>query len=68
MVRALREIAGDAVADRVGWQADARVQAIVGSWPGRWDTARAADLGLAGDGDFAEIIRAYISDDLRGKV
>lgn len=67
MVRALREIAGDAVADRVRWQADARVQAIVGSWPGRWDTARAARLGLEGDHDFAEIIRAYIGDDLRGK-
>ena len=68
MAQALREIAGDAVADRISWQADPRVQAIVGSWPGRWDTARATQLGLEGDSDFAEIIRAYIGDDLRGTV
>lgn len=63
MVQALREVAGDEVADRITWQADERVERIVGSWPGRWDTARATRLGLKGDGDFAEIIRAYIADD-----
>jgi nucleoside-diphosphate-sugar epimerase len=64
MAQALREVAGDGVADRITWQADERVERIVGSWPGRWDTTRAARLGLKGDGDFAEIIRAYIADDL----
>ncbi|MGE8690392.1 MAG: D-erythronate dehydrogenase [Achromobacter sp.] len=65
MEQALREVAGDEVADRIGWQADERVERIVGSWPGRWDTARAASLGLKGDRDFAEIIRAYMADDLQ---
>lgn len=65
MEQALREVAGDEVADRISWQADERVERIVGSWPGRWDTARAASLGLKGDRDFAEIIRAYMADDLQ---
>ena len=64
MVQALREVAGDAVADRVRWQPDGTIERIVGSWPGRWDTARAERLGLRGDGDFASIVRAYIADDL----
>ncbi|WP_454696664.1 D-erythronate dehydrogenase [Achromobacter aegrifaciens] len=64
MVQALREVAGDEVADRVSWQPDERVERIVGSWPGRWDTARAEKLGLRGDADFAAIIRAYLADDL----
>ena len=64
MARALREVAGDTVADRIHWEPDARVERIVGSWPGRWDTSRAERLGLSGDGSFADIIRAYIDDDL----
>ncbi|PND31366.1 NAD-dependent epimerase [Achromobacter pulmonis] len=64
MQQALREVAGDEVADRIAWQADERVERIVGSWPGRWDTTRAAALGLQGERDFAEIIRAYLADDL----
>ncbi len=68
MAQALRDMAGDAVADRISWKADPKVEAIVGSWPGGWDTARAARLGLKGDDGFADIIRAYIGDDLRGAV
>ncbi len=65
MTQALREVAGDDVADRITWQRDERVERIVGSWPGQWDTARASRLGLAGDKDFADIIRAYIADDMQ---
>ncbi|MEN5068192.1 D-erythronate dehydrogenase [Achromobacter aegrifaciens] len=64
MVQALREVAGEEIAGRVGWEPDERVERIVGSWPGRWDTARAERLGLRGDADFADIIRAYMADDL----
>lgn len=64
MAQALREVAGDEVAGRITWQADERVERIVGSWPGRWDTARATRLGLTGDGSFADVIRAYMADDL----
>ncbi|AVJ30398.1 D-erythronate dehydrogenase [Achromobacter spanius] len=65
MAQALREVAGDEVADRISWQADERVERIVGSWPGRWDTSRATRLGLTGDGSFADIVRAYMADDLK---
>ncbi|MCS3507656.1 D-erythronate dehydrogenase [Achromobacter sp. JUb104] len=64
MEQALRDVAGDAVADRITWRPDERVERIVGSWPGRWDTSRANRLGLAGDKSFADIIRAYLADDL----
>ncbi|WP_144113371.1 D-erythronate dehydrogenase [Paraburkholderia sp. BCC1886] len=63
MVAALREVAGDAVAQRIEWTPDARVERIVGSWPGRWDTSRAERLGLAGDASFADVIRGYIADE-----
>lgn len=65
MAQALREVAGDEVADRISWQADAHVERIVGSWPGRWDTTRATRLGLTGDGSFADIVRAYMADDVK---
>lgn len=65
MTQALREVAGDAVADRISWQPDERVERIVGSWPGKWDTSRATRLGLVGDQDFADIIRAYMADDMQ---
>ena len=63
MVAALREVAGDEVAKRIVWQPDARIEKIVGSWPGRWDTSRAEQLGLRGEQTFADVIRAYIADE-----
>lgn len=63
MVAALREVAGDEVVKRIVWQPDARVEKIVGSWPGQWDHARAERLGLTGDRSFADVIRAYIADE-----
>ncbi|MCD9122837.1 D-erythronate dehydrogenase [Cupriavidus sp. UGS-1] len=65
MIAALREVAGDEAANRIRREPDARVQQIVGSWPGRWDTTRAEQLGLRGDAGFADVIRAYIEDELR---
>jgi nucleoside-diphosphate-sugar epimerase len=64
MVAALRAVAGDEVAKRIEWKADPRVEKIVGSWPGQWDTSRAAQLGLAGDRTFADVIRNYIEDEM----
>jgi len=64
MVAALARVAGAEVAARVRWERDPQVERIVGSWPGAWDTARAARLGFAGDPDFDAIVRAYVEDDL----
>ncbi|MFM0055044.1 SDR family oxidoreductase [Paraburkholderia phytofirmans] len=63
MVAALREVAGDAVAARIVFEPDARVEKIVGSWPGRWDTSRAEALGLSGERNFADVVRSYIEDE-----
>ncbi|MDR5739074.1 MULTISPECIES: D-erythronate dehydrogenase [unclassified Caballeronia] len=65
MVAALREVAGDEAAARIDWQRDERIEKIVGSWPGAWDTSRAKQLGLAGDGSFAEVVRGYIEEEGR---
>jgi nucleoside-diphosphate-sugar epimerase len=71
MVAALREVAnevaggtvGEEVVKRIAWEPDARVEKIVGSWPGQWDCTRAEQLGLRGDRSFAEVIRGYIADE-----
>jgi nucleoside-diphosphate-sugar epimerase len=63
MVAALREVAGEEAVARIDWQPDERVEKIVGSWPGAWDTKRAEQLGLKGDKTFADVIRAYIADE-----
>ena len=63
MIDALREVAGDAAVSRIVYQRDERIERIVGSWPGRWDSTRAESLGFTGDRNFAGVIRAYIEDD-----
>jgi D-erythronate 2-dehydrogenase len=63
MVEALREVAGEEAVARIDWQPEERIEKIVRTWPGAWNTARAEKLGLVGDKSFADIIRAYISDE-----
>ncbi|MBB5463041.1 D-erythronate dehydrogenase [Paraburkholderia sp. Cpub6] len=63
MIAALREVAGEAVANRIVRQPDERIEKIVGSWPGAWDTSRAERLGLAAERSFADVIRGYIADE-----
>ncbi len=60
MIDALRSAAGDAVADRVTFELDAPIAAIVRSWPARFETARALALGFPQDKDFASILRDYM--------
>ncbi|MBB5420039.1 D-erythronate dehydrogenase [Paraburkholderia atlantica] len=63
MIAALREVAGEKVAGRIVRQPDERIEKIVGSWPGAWDTSRAERLGLAAERSFADVIRGYIADE-----
>ena len=60
MVDALERNAGPEVASRVRWERDARIERIVGTWPGAWDTTRARALGFAGDTGFDDVIREYM--------
>jgi len=63
MVEALRQVAGDAAAKRVVYKADARIQAIVKTWPVNFRTPRALAMGFKPDADVASVIRAYIADE-----
>lgn len=64
MIAALRRAAGPAAVDLIRHERDPAVEAIVGGWPGAWDIARAAALGLRPDADIDAIVRAYVEDDL----
>jgi nucleoside-diphosphate-sugar epimerase len=63
MVEAMRRVAGDAVAKRVVYKADARIQAIVRTWPVNFRTPRALEMGFKADPDLESVIRAYITDE-----
>ncbi|GLU33076.1 D-erythronate dehydrogenase [Trinickia caryophylli] len=63
MIDALREVAGEETASRIVYRRDARIEAIVGSWPARWDSSRAQALGFRGDRSFEDVIRHYLHDD-----
>ncbi|CAJ0818418.1 D-erythronate dehydrogenase [Ralstonia wenshanensis] len=60
MVEALRKVAGDAPVSRIRWEPDARIKAIVQSWPARFDTARADAMGFGRDTSFEAMVRDYI--------
>lgn len=63
MLEALRRVAGAEAAGRVAWKPDARVQAIVQTWPVRFRTPRALEMGFKADADMESVIRDYIADE-----
>jgi nucleoside-diphosphate-sugar epimerase len=63
MVEAMRRVAGDAVAKRVVYKADARIQGIVKTWPVNFRTPRALAMGFKPDSDVESVIRDYIADE-----
>ena len=63
MVEAMRKVAGDAVTKRVVYKADARIQAIVKTWPVNFRTPRALAMGFKPDSDVESVIRDYIADE-----
>ena len=65
-IEALRKIAGDKVASRIVRKPDPFVQRIIASWPRRFDTKRARDLGFEAEKSFEEIIRVHVEDELGG--
>jgi D-erythronate 2-dehydrogenase len=63
MIASLERLAGPALAQRIRWEPDERIKAIVNSWPARFDTARADNLGFPHDeGGFDRIIEDYVRD------
>lgn len=65
-LEALRVVAGDNAVALVRRQPDPVIERIVAGWPRRFATPRALELGFTGETDFAQIIAAYIEDDLGG--
>ena len=62
MVASLERIAGHEVTKRIRWERDPRIERIVATWPGAWDTTRARALGLQGDESFDAIVRQYMNE------
>jgi hypothetical protein len=63
MLEALQRVAGAKVAGRVAWKPDARIQAIVKTWPVRFRTPRALEMGFKPDPDVDSVIRDYLADE-----
>jgi nucleoside-diphosphate-sugar epimerase len=63
MLESLTRVAGAKVAQRVQWKPDKRIQAIVKTWPVRFRTARALEMGFRADADMEQVIRDYIADE-----
>lgn len=59
MIDAVRQVGGEAAAARIRIAPDDRIKAIVQSWPARFDTARARDLGFTPDASFVDVVRAH---------
>ncbi len=63
MIAAMGKIAGSHVAERVSWKLDARIDAIVKTWPVRFATPRALAMGFKADPGIDAVIRDYIADE-----
>jgi nucleoside-diphosphate-sugar epimerase len=63
MIEAMAGIAGVQTAKRVAWKPDARVEAIVSTWPVHFSTPRALAMGFKADPDIGAVIRDYIADE-----
>jgi D-erythronate 2-dehydrogenase len=68
MVSALERVAGRKVVERIRWMQDPAIIKIVNSWPGNFKTVRGDAMGFKRDADFDSIVRAYIDDELQGKI
>lgn len=60
MVQALREVAGDQVAERVRVEPEEQIMRIVGGWPSRFNCQRTQRLGLKADACYRDIIIQYL--------
>ena len=59
ILEALRAVVGDKALDLVEEKRDVKIEAIVGSWPARFDIGRAMSLGLTGDVTLVETVEAF---------
>lgn len=67
-IAALRQIAGDAVVNRIRREPDAAIMQMVAGWPRNFDASRATALGFVADRSFADIIHAHLEDERQGVI
>lgn len=63
MLEALKRVAGAKTAARLQFKPEARIQAIVKTWPVRFRTPLALKLGFRADDSIETIIRDYVADE-----
>ena len=63
-IATLSQVAGREAASRINYQLDESISKIVASWPSRFDTSRASQLGFSGDRSFEEIVRTFMAEAL----
>jgi nucleoside-diphosphate-sugar epimerase len=62
MIEALQAVAGPAATALITYEPDRAIARIVAGWPARFESRRAANLGLRADPDFHAVLRQYIDD------
>jgi len=62
MLDALAEVGGRAALDHIRFVPDTAVARMVGGWPSRFESGRAARLGLQSDPDFRSIVLQYMQN------
>lgn len=62
MLASLERVGGQSARELVSIDYDAKIDAIVGSWPGAFDVARTLTLGFVSDTDFDQVVRQYRDD------
>src|SRR5262249_28619028 len=67
-IEALRAVAGDDVVELIRREPDETVQRIVVTWPRRFESQRARDLGFVAEESFEEIVRVHVEDELGGRL
>lgn len=66
MLESLTRVAGQSARDLVGIDYDAKIDSIVGSWPGAFDVERTRILGFVSDTDFDQVVQQYRDDFIAG--
>jgi nucleoside-diphosphate-sugar epimerase len=67
-IEALGRTAGPKALGLIRDEPDEAIWNIVKNWPSRFDARRARELGFAAEADFDAVIRAYIEDEMGGKI
>jgi D-erythronate 2-dehydrogenase len=65
MVEALNTLDFGGTRGQVRWERDDELQALVDGWPRFFISDEASRLGIRADASFADILRAYVEDELR---